>query len=114
VFSAHRCRPRDRLAFARQGAHVTITGRDGQRGEAAVKEIQGAGGTASFLPCDLADHEDVLGLAGQAGAVDVLVNNAGTWTLGPTAIARAVSRVVTEAPCQLAQSSCQIGCYPRR
>ena len=72
------------LAFARQGAHVTITGRDGQRGEAVVKEIQGAGGTASFLPCDLADHEDVPGLAGQVGAVDVLVSNAGTWTLGPT------------------------------
>jgi NAD(P)-dependent dehydrogenase (short-subunit alcohol dehydrogenase family) len=48
-----------------------------------VKEIQGAGGTASFVPCDLADHEDVLGPAGPAGTVDALVSNAGTWTLGP-------------------------------
>ncbi|MFF0590286.1 SDR family NAD(P)-dependent oxidoreductase [Streptomyces sp. NPDC003781] len=55
------------------GAHVTVTGRDPQRGAQVVEDL---GARARFLPADLSDIEDVRRLAEEAGDVDVLVNNA--------------------------------------
>src|SRR6202007_2713325 len=77
------------LALARRGARVLISGRDAQRGEAAVRAIRAEGGQADFLPGDLRDAASVRDLARRAidiaGHVDVLVNNAGIFPFGPTA-----------------------------
>jgi NAD(P)-dependent dehydrogenase (short-subunit alcohol dehydrogenase family) len=62
--------------LAREGAAVTITGRDAQRGAAAVAEL-GAG--VRYLQADMADAESVRALAQQAGEVDILVNNAAAF-----------------------------------
>nr|WP_329829066.1 SDR family NAD(P)-dependent oxidoreductase [Streptomyces sp. JV176] len=71
--------------LARQGAQVVLHGRDQARGEALVKEIAAEGGTARFIAADLTDAADTLRLAAEAGAVDVLVNNAGLYDFAPTA-----------------------------
>jgi NAD(P)-dependent dehydrogenase (short-subunit alcohol dehydrogenase family) len=77
----------DRLA--QRGAHVLVSGRDPERGEAAVNAIRAAGGKADFIAADLADANSVRALAGRAlelggGHVDILVNSAGVFPFGPT------------------------------
>ena len=62
--------------FAREGAVVTITGRDADRGTAAAAGIDG---TVRFVRADLADIESVRALVHQAGPVDILVNNAASF-----------------------------------
>ncbi|HTC68877.1 MAG TPA: SDR family oxidoreductase [Acidothermaceae bacterium] len=73
------------ILFAREGADVIITGRDQERGEHALKEIEaGAGhGQVRFILADLTDLDAVQELAEQAGDVDILVNNAAGVTAGP-------------------------------
>ena len=66
--------------FGRQGASVIVTGRDEVRGRDAATETAGR-----FIRADLASPGDVQRLASEAGDVDVLVNNAGYWELGPSA-----------------------------
>jgi NAD(P)-dependent dehydrogenase (short-subunit alcohol dehydrogenase family) len=72
-------------AFAAEGAHVAVSGRDAERGAAVVAAIRSAGGRADFVVADLdgspasaqalaAAATDVLG-----GRIDVLVNNAGVF-----------------------------------
>jgi NAD(P)-dependent dehydrogenase (short-subunit alcohol dehydrogenase family) len=72
-------------AFAAEGAHVAVSGRNQKRGAEVVAEIQAAGGRADFIAADLdgsakasrdlaADATRVLG-----GHIDVLVNNAGIY-----------------------------------
>jgi NAD(P)-dependent dehydrogenase (short-subunit alcohol dehydrogenase family) len=70
--------------LARQGALVIVTGRDKQRGDEVVAAIEAEGGRARFIAADLANFEDVRGLAEAAADVDVLVNNAGVFPGGPT------------------------------
>ena len=70
------------LEFAREGAAVVLHYAHSEAGAAsAVDEIRSAGGTAEVFQADLADVEQVQGLASQAieflGGLDVLVNNAG-------------------------------------
>ncbi len=57
--------------LAEAGASVILTGRDPARGDAAAREIG-----ARFVRTDLSDIESVKALVQQAGAVDILVNNA--------------------------------------
>ena len=71
--------------LARQGAEVIVHGRDATRGEAVVKSITSAGGKARFVAADLNDPAHLDDPVEQAGAVDVLVNNAGISWFGPTA-----------------------------
>jgi NAD(P)-dependent dehydrogenase (short-subunit alcohol dehydrogenase family) len=71
--------------LAREGAEVIVHGRDPKRGEEVVAEIVQAGGQARFVAADLSDPTEVRRLADEAGAVDVLVNNAGFAWFGPTA-----------------------------
>ncbi|MGW0159123.1 SDR family NAD(P)-dependent oxidoreductase [Mycobacterium sp. NPDC003323] len=68
-------------ALAADGAHVIVTGRNAERGDAVVADIRAAGGSASFIAADLgAGEAAVRALAAQAGQVDILVNNAGIWS----------------------------------
>ncbi len=72
-------------AFAAEGAHVVVSGRDEQRGAAVVEAIRAAGGRADFVRADLdgtsASSRDLAerALAVLGGRVDVLVNNAGIF-----------------------------------
>ncbi|HSE93267.1 MAG TPA: 3-oxoacyl-[acyl-carrier-protein] reductase [Methylomirabilota bacterium] len=63
------------------GAAVVVSGRDPDRLERAVKELEGGGGTALGVVADAASREDAERLADTArqrfGRIDVLVNNAG-------------------------------------
>jgi NAD(P)-dependent dehydrogenase (short-subunit alcohol dehydrogenase family) len=69
------------VAFAAEGAHVVVAGRDKERGDAVVAEIRAAGGRADFAAADLDGAEAARALATEAtrllGRVDILVNNAG-------------------------------------
>ncbi|HEX3827078.1 MAG TPA: SDR family oxidoreductase [Sporichthyaceae bacterium] len=78
------------LHLAELGAHVIVSGRDAERGEATVAAIRAAGGKADFVAADLGDSHSVRELAERAtelggGAVDVLVNNAGVFPFATTA-----------------------------
>ena len=73
------------LKLAADGFSVLVHGRDAARGAAAVDEIIAVGGRARFAAADLTDAADIARLAAEAGAVDVLVNNAGFSWFGPTA-----------------------------
>jgi NAD(P)-dependent dehydrogenase (short-subunit alcohol dehydrogenase family) len=75
--------------LAERGAHVIVSGRDKDRGDATVAEIRAASGRADFIAADLGSIESVRALARQAtelggGHVDVLVNNAGLFPFAPT------------------------------
>ncbi|HUQ57671.1 SDR family oxidoreductase [Lentzea sp.] len=81
------------VAFAREGAHVVVSGRDETKGAAAVAEIRADGGKADFARADLdgssaasrtlaAQATDLLG-----GRVDILVNNAGIYPASSTTTA---------------------------
>jgi NAD(P)-dependent dehydrogenase (short-subunit alcohol dehydrogenase family) len=73
------------VQLARDGAEILVHGRDAGRGEATIREITAAGGTASFVAADLADAADVQWLANEAGDLDILINNAGIALFAPTA-----------------------------
>ncbi|UUO01913.1 SDR family oxidoreductase [Mycolicibacterium novocastrense] len=67
--------------FAREGAAVIITGRDGKRGERAASGIDG---NVRFVRTDLSDMDSVASLLEQAGEVDILVNNAAAFPAATT------------------------------
>jgi len=71
--------------LSRHGAEVIVHGRDASRGEAVTEGIAAEGGKARFVAADLSQPAELDGLVDQAGAVDVLVNNAGFAWFGPTA-----------------------------
>jgi NAD(P)-dependent dehydrogenase (short-subunit alcohol dehydrogenase family) len=73
------------LELAGLGAEVVVHGRSAERGAKTVTEIENAGGKARFVAADLADADDVRRLAAEAGAVDILINNAGVYEFGATA-----------------------------
>lgn len=70
--------------LAAEGAHVVITGRDSERGAAVVKAITENGGSARFVAADLTDPRSLNALVATVGAVDILVNNAAVFPMGPT------------------------------
>lgn len=76
------------IALAERGAEVAVSGRNAERGEQVVREIEAAGGRAVFIANDLHDAESARALATEAtarlGRIDVLVNNAGVYPFGPT------------------------------
>jgi len=71
------------LKLASDGFYVIVHGRDASRGNATVQEIESNGGQARFVSADLTAPADIAHLAADAGAVDVLVNNAGLERLTP-------------------------------
>lgn len=73
--------------FAQEGARVVVTGRNKERGENVLKEIQKAGGDAILALADLSKLEEVDNLVAKAveayGTVDVLINNAAFYSTTP-------------------------------
>ncbi|MEY9895051.1 NAD(P)-dependent dehydrogenase (short-subunit alcohol dehydrogenase family) [Catenulispora sp. MAP12-49] len=77
-------------AFAAEGAHVIVSGRDTARGEEVVSGIRTKGGRADFVRADLdGSPQASRTLAEEAEAllgdtIDILVNNAGIYPAGTT------------------------------
>lgn len=69
------------LGLARRGAQIVVADRNAEGGRAAVERIRKAGGTAEFLPLNLADLAAVREFAQSFNArvqpLDLLINNAG-------------------------------------
>jgi 2-hydroxycyclohexanecarboxyl-CoA dehydrogenase len=91
------------LAFAREGAHVTIAEIDEVQGaRVAVEARQAGAASASMVRTDVTDWSSVRGMVGEVearrGAVDVLVNNVG-WTLDAPFVEK--DRAVWEREIQL-------------
>src|ERR1700752_4534609 len=74
------------IAFqlARDGAEVTVHGRDAGRGVQTVEGIRLEGGRAHFVAADLADTASIARFAKEVGDIDILVNNAGCVLGGTT------------------------------
>ena len=71
--------------FAQEGATVFVAGRDKQRGDALVAELNDAGGTAYFVELDVVEQDQwdaaVAQVKEQAGALHVLMNIVGSNAL---------------------------------
>ena len=71
--------------FAAEGAAVVIADILEEKGEATAQAIRDDGGSASFIRCDTGDGGQAHALIEQAvarhGRIDVLVNNAGIFTI---------------------------------
>lgn len=67
--------------LGKAGAHVVVSGRSPERGQARVDAIVAAGGSAEFIAVDVTDRSSLESLCKQTvdkhGHVDVLVNCAG-------------------------------------
>ncbi len=72
------------VQLAAEGAEVVVHGRNAERGEKTVQDIENAGGRARFIAADVSIADDVRRLADEAGEVDILVNNAGIYRFAPT------------------------------
>jgi NAD(P)-dependent dehydrogenase (short-subunit alcohol dehydrogenase family) len=74
------------IRLGEAGARVLVHGRNHDRGQRVVSEIGAAGGSATFLPADLASLAEVRSLAETVRQnetrLDILINNAGIGTAG--------------------------------
>ena len=77
------------LAFAEEGAVVALSARRQERLELVAAEIEGNGGRAFIVPCDVTDESSVEGAVQQVvetlGRLDVAVANAGVSVVGEIA-----------------------------
>ena len=75
------------LRFGAEGAKVAVIGRTPEKGNAVVKQITDAGGTAMFLKAECADEGEVTAAAKKVldtwGRADILVNTAGGFIDAP-------------------------------
>ena len=76
------------IAFAKEGAMVTVTGRREAAGAELVKQLRSFGSEAEFINADVRKEDDVRAMIDKTvarfGRLDVAVNNAGTeGTPGP-------------------------------
>ena len=73
--------------FAQEGAKVAVVGRNEERGEAIVSEINEFGGEAFFVQADLCNRDDARIIVKKTlecfGRIDILMNNAGIMINGP-------------------------------
>jgi NAD(P)-dependent dehydrogenase (short-subunit alcohol dehydrogenase family) len=73
--------------YARHGARLVLTARDGWALERACMELRGAGADVLGVPCDVSDADQVRTLIDQTvrhfGRIDVVVNDAGCIEVGP-------------------------------
>jgi NAD(P)-dependent dehydrogenase (short-subunit alcohol dehydrogenase family) len=74
------------VGLARAGAKVVVSGRDGDRGQRVVEEIEAAGGSAQLELADVSDADDLSAFADRVlerhDPVDILVNAAGVFDRG--------------------------------
>ena len=84
--------------LARDGAGVTVHGRDATRGAQTVEEIHSQGGSAHYVGTDLSDAASIAGFAKEVGDIDILVNNAGFSVWGPTETFALASTQVAPGP----------------
>ncbi|MEV7124664.1 SDR family oxidoreductase [Streptomyces sp. NPDC093260] len=74
--------------LAAGGADLILTGTDPRRGAQVVEDLRATGvesaGAVRFVAADLSDPAEVRQLAEDAGAVDILINNASVMTFSPT------------------------------
>ena len=74
------------IEFANQGAKVAVSGRRRERLDLVVTEIEGGGGTAVAVPCDVTDEDSVRlavdRVVADLGRLDVAVANAGFSVAG--------------------------------
>jgi NAD(P)-dependent dehydrogenase (short-subunit alcohol dehydrogenase family) len=88
------------LAFAKEGAHVVVSGRRDEEGKKLVADMRKLGGEAEFIRADVRHEEEVRKLIDKTverfGRLDVAVNNAGTeGTPGPVSEQTAESFAAT-------------------
>jgi short-subunit dehydrogenase len=73
--------------FAREGARVALCARDQAELARAQADLENGGVQVFTVPCDVTDRTQVSDMVQtvrqQCGAIDVLVNNAGTIQVGP-------------------------------
>ncbi len=69
--------------FAAQGANVTIVSRGEEAAKVACDEINGSGGSATYLSCDVTDWDSMKAMvetvAKDKGGVDIMCANAGAF-----------------------------------
>lgn len=74
--------------LAAGGADLVLTGTDPERGAQVVEDLRtasgGSAGAVRFVAADVSEPAGVRQLAEDAGAVDILVNNASVMTFSPT------------------------------
>ena len=67
--------------FVQEGAKVILMARREEQGKRVERALRDAGGEATFIACDVGDHDSVTRAVSQAadtyGAIHVLFNNAG-------------------------------------
>lgn len=77
------------LAFAREGARVTLAARTRTRLDAVAAEVRGSGGRALAVPADVTQESSVVELVARTlaefGRIDILVTAAGAAAFGPVA-----------------------------
>jgi NAD(P)-dependent dehydrogenase (short-subunit alcohol dehydrogenase family) len=86
--------------LAAAGSKLAVLGRNEERGAQRVEEIESAGGTSIFVPCDATDSDSLAAahrtVCDQFGSVSVLVNAAGgnhpSVTLSPDHPFQAITR----------------------
>jgi NAD(P)-dependent dehydrogenase (short-subunit alcohol dehydrogenase family) len=88
------------LAFAREGAHLIVSGRHEDAGQALAAELHSLGAEAEFIRADVRHDADIHALVEQTvarfGRLDIAVNNAGTeGTPGPVTDQTAESYTAT-------------------
>src|SRR5260370_15422533 len=70
------------IIFAKEGAHIVVSGRRDKQGQELAAELQGLGAEAIFVRTYVRRDEDVRNLVDQTverfGRLDIAVNNAGT------------------------------------
>lgn len=73
------------VLFAREGAKVVIADKDEENGERVARQIKDEGGEVVFVPTDVTKEDQVKGMVETTvktyGALNVLVNNAGTYAV---------------------------------
>ncbi len=77
------------LAFAGPGTHIIVHGRNVERGQAVVEQVEAVGSTARFLQADLGSFAQVRGMINTIkrdyDRIDLLINNAGIGRGQPNA-----------------------------